>query len=187
MELADFLRWRIKGALTALAGLADSATPDEWTARPYPGANPIGFSMWHPAATVDWVVNRLIDGVEELRFGERWQGTAVGAMVVPFGMPPETATAIVEGSTGPEVADYLREVVDTVDRFLSRAGGLDRVPETRRNMVGYPADRTGEFEEDAEWMWDAPVWMLLGRPAMGHLFMHLGEAEAGLEARRRSN
>ncbi|MEO8168456.1 MAG: hypothetical protein ABI623_09425, partial [bacterium] len=65
-------------------------TPAEWVARPYAGANLLGFTAWHVPAVQDWALHTWMRGLPELRgrpdLADR---PGINPPFAPFGMSLE--------------------------------------------------------------------------------------------------
>lgn len=183
----EVLGWRVRGALATVATYAGEATDEElWVHRPHPGGNLLGFTLWHAATIVDWTVHVLIRGCEELRFQDPWAGTGIDAPVIPFGMPTRTADAIAGQVDPAALQEYTSALAERVGTWLdgADAAALQAVPETTRNVDASGLEQLPGFLEESAWMHGARVYELVGRPCIGHVFFHAGEAAAVIDRAR---
>lgn len=186
MDLNGLLHHRIGGGLAAIRVASREAAGDAWGFRLSPSSNTVGWTLWHSATIVDWTVNAFIRGREEVRSAARWMEAGVGTGTMPLGMEMAEADAIAARVVPDELGEYTRAVFEDVGPWIDglTSEALEAVPPSRENLAAYPAEQTDTFWEEVDWMLAAPVWELLARPCLGHVFVHYGEVEAALEAHR---
>lgn len=184
MDGGQLLGWRVRGALTTVATYASQAADhDLWLHRSHPGANVLGFTLWHAATIVDWTVHTLIQGRDELRSQEPWVEAGIGVPIIPFGMPIGTADEIAEGVDPMALVEYAGVLGDAADGWLAEldAAALRAAPDTQQNLDAAGLEQLPGFVEESSWMHGAKVYELVGRPCVGHVFFHGGEAAAVID------
>lgn len=183
METGGFVSWRIKGVLDGIKDACADISPTEWTSRPHPTANMIGFTCWHVPATIDWAVHTAVRGVGEIKARPQWAGSGI-SFRQPFGMSLEEADWVAHNTDADSVIEYTQSVRTEVGEWLSSVapGLFETVPPVADNLAKNPLNEA-EFAE-VPWILEAPTYQILGRPAMGHGFRHLGEIDLALEVLR---
>jgi hypothetical protein len=83
----------------------------------------------------------------------------------------------------PQLLAYADAVAASIDAWLASlsADDLDEVPAFLDNQSARAAYTTPAALEEVEGLVGLPVAVLLQRPAMGHLFWHLGELDLLLQ------
>lgn len=185
VDAAGVLAWRIRGGLEALDHEAERAIARGCaTHRPSARANLVAFTLWHAAAVVDWTITTLVRGRPELRLDDRWRGTGIDVPIVPIGMPLREADAIARAVDLAALRRYVAVLGATVGRWTEQLSPdeLDARPEARAHLAASPLRRPEGLAAQTDWMLDAPVRDVLGRPALAHTFFHAGEAAAAIDA-----
>jgi len=183
MDVNGLLRHRIGGGLAAVR-VASREAAGAWAFRLSSSSNTVGWTLWHGAVIVDWTVNAFIRGRGEVRATPDFVGSGIWTGTMPFGMGRERADSIGAQVDPDALGAYTRSVFDDVGPWIDALTEVQMaaVPPTRDNLAAYPVEQTDAFRDEVEWMLDAPVWELLARPCLGHVFAHYGEAVAALEA-----
>jgi hypothetical protein len=168
------------GALGELADV-DLATPI------LPGTSPLGLTLWHVARTQDWLVQASIRGVPEV--AERFRGGLPDPDRYGFGtgLSAEAAITAAREIRPDRLAAYATAVGEEVDRWLStlRDVDLDAVPPFDERQMSRAAYSTPAALAEVAGLGGLTAGQLLLRPAMSHVFRHLGEVDVlGQLARR---
>src|SRR5438067_831663 len=99
--MKPILEFQVNGSFNILKQTIEGMTDEEWTSRPYPSANLVGFTAWHSLRTIDWAINTAIRGVPELAADPEWRdrtpagayvGAGAGEELLPFLARPLPAT-----------------------------------------------------------------------------------------------
>jgi hypothetical protein len=172
--------------------VAETLTPELMTAS-VPGANPVGFLMWHMARSQDWAINTAIRGVPELAWTPPWsEMPAISTPGMGTGFSPAEARDLASRIVLSQLMDYAHAVstaaVEWV-RGLSEAD-LDAIPDVAAHDAGIAAYQTPGFlaemssgPEHDEAVGDTggqPVWLFLTSVSVTHLHRHLGEVDLTL-------
>jgi hypothetical protein len=168
---------------------ASALTPELMTAS-VPGANPVGFLMWHMARSQDWAINTAIRGLPELAWTRPWSE-----------MPGISTPGMGTGFSAAEARDLasrivLTQLVDYADAVSAAAvawvrglneADLDAIPDVAAHDAGIAAYQTPGFQaemnsgpEHDEAVGDTggqPVWLFLTSVSVTHLHRHLGEID----------
>src|SRR3982074_795356 len=75
MDVKPLLQFLLNGSFKLLTEELEGMTDEEWRSRPFPGANLLGFTVWHCARTIDWAVNRVLRNSPELADLVAWRDT----------------------------------------------------------------------------------------------------------------
>lgn len=176
---------------------ARDLTPEELTARPLPGVNPIGFILWHMARSQDWAVNTAIRNVPEVITQPPWRGSAIAVPGIGTGFHLSQAVSVAGRIELPLLLDYADAVHGDSVRWLRTLdeAALDSIPDVAAHEAPHPeyqapgfrAEMDGGPEHD-----DAvgrkgglPVWVFLTSVSVTHLHRHLGEVDLVKDLMRR--
>jgi hypothetical protein len=172
----------------ALHAVADDLRPGEWTFRPAPGENLLGFTLWHVPACLDWTVQTWVRNAPEVRDREAWNRWAgFERLGLAFGISLAEADAVARAVSVDGVLAYADAVLDESVRWLSTVTetDLDRVPDNRGHLARRPAYRTPAYEAEVRTMWSQTLAEVLALD-IGHGRTHLGEAGLVKTLARRS-
>jgi hypothetical protein len=166
--LREELQWINQGFHAAI----DDMTDEEWTARPFPGMNLPGFTLWHVARTQDADVQTSIRGVPEVITRTRW--ASCGTLTTPgFGymVTLEEADAIARGVSRADVSAYADAVLAEVLAWLDTLSDndLDAIPDRRTHAAPFPV-----YANVLD-LPDAPIWDELLSTCGFHCRGHLTE------------
>lgn len=189
MNAIALLKYQLTEVTDILVGDIADVSQLEWTARPVPEDNLLGFQYWHVPATQDWCVNTWIRGVSEVRERDEWRAWAgMDRASLPFGIPRETADAAVRAMRPVDVSAYAEAVLaenlawlDTLDE-----ADLDRVPDAASHISDHPAHRTELFQAEVADLWQERIWETLSGACIGHCRSHLDQARFYKALLRRS-
>lgn len=181
MNAAGLLANRVEAIGGAAKGLVNDAAGLDWATPVAPGTSPLGLTLWHLPRTVDWLVNTCIrDGAEVA------DGPEYGDLPDPeqFGFGTGLSLAAAADAAGQVSAEPLLRYVDAVvadaatwvrslsDDDLDRT--VDEFDERQRRRTAY---NTPEALAEVSHLGGLSLGVLLARPAMSHLLMHLGEVD----------
>ncbi len=186
MDAKALLEFQLGGSFRLLAEVIGEMTDAEWTSRPYPRANLLGFTAWHGARTIDWAVNRVARGTSELADREGWLDLRPAGSLFGAGVPADRADAIAHEVSRARTSSY----VDTL-----RAEAMDWLATLPAETLSRSVDLKASGGRDQEYMAPAvwaeisdlngiPLWQFLARPSGNHIRVHYGEMTAHLEAMR---
>jgi hypothetical protein len=122
---------RVPGLIDAAVG---GLTPQQLRWAPVPGANPIGWIVWHLARVQDHHLSEVL-GSEQLWVTAGWArrfGRDPDPADTGYGHSPEQVAALDPGDAG-TLTGYLGAVTDRTRAYLAtlRPGDLDRVVDDR--------------------------------------------------------
>lgn len=178
MDAVTVFKDQMRRVNAILHDLAHDLSPDEWTARPGPGQNRLGFTLWHVPASEDWFVHTWIRNVTEVRDRELWAPWGgLDRLGLAFGVGLAEADTIAQAVDPAQMLAYADAELAEVLAWLSTVTGadLDRVPDNRAHLARHPAYQSAEYLAEVEGMWNDVVGALLAQD-IGHARGHLGEA-----------
>jgi len=180
MNAITYLQKQLANINAIFHGLADDLTDQEWVARPAPGQNMIGYTVWHIPRTQDAHVQTWIRGTPEVVHRDRWphwrqlkrHGNGVGISLAE-------ADEIAHSVQRAEVMEYADAVHQEISAWLKELNesDLDQLPNIPQHLSRHPEYQTPGFVEEASGLFDQPIWSQLMRPCIGHIHRHLGELE----------
>jgi hypothetical protein len=187
MDAVSILRGQVTSGHALFTATVKGIGPSEWTARPDPGGNVLGFTAWHVPAVQDWALHTWMRGLPELR-GSAALRTLPGIdpPFAPFGMSLDAADAIAAAVAPNDVLAYADAVLEAASRLLDTLteAALDAVPNTREHGTRLPRHQTPGYLAEVDDMYDLPVWRLLAGPCFGHVREHVGEMRLALQILR---
>ncbi len=173
--------------------VAAEVTPELMTARAAPGANPVGFLLWHMARAQDWGLNTVVRGVPEVVHRPPWATTAVAtAPGTGTGFGPDEVREIAASLELAEVVAYADAVHRSALDWVAQAteADLDAMPAVDVHNAGYPEYQRREFLEEMNSgpernaaiaaTGGAPAWLYLTSVCVTHMHRHLGELDLTL-------
>ena len=169
---------------TLLHGFVGGLVAGEWEARPVPGANTVGFTLWHLIAVQDWTLRTLIGGALSTNLAPEWRSRGMATWPAPFGMTLGEADAVAAATTPASVLDYADAVLAQSLAWLDAAdpadlGGLPSNPGAHRSL--HPVYSTEGYLGVAGPMFAYPMWRLVSGACYGHPRAHLGELDLALQ------
>ncbi|TMF05745.1 MAG: hypothetical protein E6I42_03550 [Chloroflexi bacterium] len=184
--IKPLLRFQLNGSFNGLKGFASQATDDEWTARPFDGANLIGFTVWHAARSLDWVVNCVLRDLPELVEGAEWKDVRHPEAFFGAGATREAADNVARTVPRQRVIEYLSAMGPDALAWLDSTPQewFDQpvdLKSARARERGYADDPVWPEIEDLHGI---PRWQFLARPGISHLRVHYGEMTSQLESLR---
>ena len=186
MDAKGLLQFQVNGSFKMLSEVAQDASDAEWTARPFPTANMIGFTIWHGARTIDWAVNCVMRGAPELSDQAEWQDLRVAGAMFGAGASREAADAVARSVTRARVAAYIDVLRQDTVAWLAAVSNEDLSPpvDLRARHVAKPEYMTPHVWEEIEDLNGIPGWQFLARPSVSHIRVHYGETTAQLATLR---
>jgi len=165
--------------ITEYVGKADGPA---WSKTVAPGTNPVGFTLWHCARTIDWAVQCSIRGIDEVAVRPEWRDRWPAGAWFGAGVSADLARDLPK-QVGPGVVAAYNEAVraETLGWLSGQdEAALDAPPEFREHQTraGYGAPEIWKEVADLEGI---PTGMLLLRPAMNHVRVHTGEVSLLLQ------
>jgi hypothetical protein len=180
MNLTTYLQKQFSNLNGVFHAIAGDLTEAEWLARPAPGQNTIGYTVWHLPRTQDNFLHTWIRGQAEIFHGDRWSHWhQLRPLGVGIGITMEESDEIARSVHCADVMAYADEVHQAFSAWLGQIGEevLDPVTGAREHLKAFPEYQTSGYLEEVDNLLDLPVWGLLIRPCMGHVHRHLGELE----------
>ncbi|MGH7764346.1 MAG: DinB family protein [Candidatus Dormibacteraceae bacterium] len=176
---------------------AADLTPEELTARPLPGVNPLGFILWHMARSQDWALHNAIRDVPEVITRTPWRDGELAIPGIGTGFDLDEAAAVAERVHLSRLLAYADAVhggaVSWLDTLLESA--LDEIPDAAAHCARFPQYQTPGFlaemssgpeHDDAVGRKGGlPVWVYLTSVSITHLHRHLGEVDLVKDLMRR--
>ena len=168
---------------------AGDLTQAELIAHPVPGANSIGFILWHMARSQDWAVNTAIRDEPEVVSQDRWRHTSIATPGIGTGFAADEASRIARRLDLATLLAYTDEVHAQVTAWLrtQHESMLDEIPDAGAHDARYPEYQTPGFRaemgsgpehDDAVGRKGGlPAWVYLTSVAVTHLHRHLGEVD----------
>ena len=159
-----------------------------WSEPVLPGTNPVGFTLWHCARTIDWTVQCTIRGVDEVASRPEWRERWPAQAWFGAGVSAELARELPK-QVGPGVVAAYNEAVraETLQWLAQQdEAALDARPpfRERQEQNGYGAAEIWPAIADLEGL---PAMMLLLRPGMNHVRVHVGEMDLLLQQAAQSS
>jgi hypothetical protein len=187
MDAVDLLQQQLKVTHGVIRATAADISPSEWSAAPFPQANPPGFLAWHMVATQDWALHTWLRGLPDVR--SRLALPGIDPMHGPFGMTATEAAAIARVVTPVVIGKYADAVLASGLEWLQTlaAADMDAIPASRAHLQHVPAaHKTESYLAEVEGMYDYPVWRIISGPCFGHPREHGGELRTMLAMMRAS-
>lgn len=177
--------------------VARDLRPAELTRRAAPGANAIGFILWHLVRSQDWAVSTAVRGVPEVVTFEPWRRQpGLATPGIGTGFSPAEADDVAAGVDLGVLLAYADDVHRANLAWLAdlREPDLDAVPDLDAHDAPHPAYQTPGFRaemssgpehDDAVGRAGGlPVWVYLTSICVTHAHRHLGEVDLTLGAIR---
>jgi hypothetical protein len=186
MDARPLVQFQLKGTFGLLRELTNEATDEEWTSRPHPGANLIGFTVWHGARIVDWAVNCVLREREELADRPEWQDLKVPGGVFGAGVSRAVADQVAADVSRRRVAQYVDALSEDTMSWLAAAaaGELDGNTDLKALHAHKPEYMAPQVWEEIIHLDGIPKWQFAVRPAGNHIRVHYGEVSSQLESIR---
>lgn len=188
MDAVELLRNRVSAIGASSRTMMSEAADLDWGRPLFPGTSPLGLTFWHLPRAVDWIVNASIRGCAEVV-----DDPAFASLPDPekfgfgTGLTPELAAQAAAAVRPADLISYSEAVHAATDEWMSTlsADSLDeRVPEFLDRQRTRAAYSTDEALAEVTHLADLSIAMLLSRPALAHLLMHLGEIDVIMQLAR---
>lgn len=188
-SVKELLRLQLAGSFRLLAEVVDSISDEEWTARPHPGANLLGYAPWHGARIIDWGVNHVLRDRVELADRPESKGVNVAGGLFGAGIARNVADRTATEVPRSLLKDYLTALRD--DTLV----WFDSLPADDLNLpVDLERGRARKPEYHAEAVWSEisdldglPAWQFIARPCISHIRVHYGAVMEQVELVRALN
>jgi DinB family protein len=180
MDLTTYLQKQFANLNGVFHAIAGDLTEEEWLARPAPGQNRLGYTVWHIPRAQDNFLQTWIRGQAELFHGDRWaHWHHLRPLGVGIGITLDESDKITQTVRCEDVMIYADEVHQTMTTWLGEIGEevFDQVTDARQRLKVFPEYQTPGYLEEVDNLLDLPIWGLLIRPCIGHIHRHLGELE----------
>jgi uncharacterized damage-inducible protein DinB len=176
---------------------AADLTPEELTARPVSGANPIGFILWHMARSQDWAVNTAIRDEPEVIARERWRHTPLAVPGMGTGFTADQSQQVASRVDREMLLAYADAVHEDITSWIRTQSEslLDQIPDAEAHDAPHPEYQTAGFRaemssgpehDDAVGRKGGlPAWVFLTSVGITHLHRHLGEVDLLRDVLRR--
>ena len=174
MQATKLLRTELEWLNMGFHGLIDDMTDEEWTARPVPGLNLPGYTLWHVARTPDFIVQTGLRHMPEVITQERW--ASCGSLTTPgfgIGLSLVEADALAHAVKRKDVSAYADAVLAEVIAWLDTLSDddLDTVPAWHSYIAEYPQYNVPGIVNAPE----DPIWDYLLGTCGFHVRGHLTE------------
>jgi hypothetical protein len=186
MDAKTVLQFQVTGSFRLLAELLEGMTDDEWQARPFKGANLIGFTVWHCARTMDWALNCAVRGSSELADLDEWRAIRVGEAAFGAGASREAADRVARNVSRARVLGYVTALQAAASPWLAALPEeeLAVAIDLKAAHATKPEYMAAEVWAEIEDLDGIPRWQFLARPAVSHARVHYGEIASQLESIR---
>jgi hypothetical protein len=180
VDAKGLLQFQMTGSFELLSELAQGASDEEWSARLFPTANLVGFTVWHCARTIDWAVNCVMRGAPELADSAEWQDVRVPEAGFGAGASRDAADAVARDVPRTRVAAYLDALRQGCVAWLAAVNNeeLSSAVDLQARHAAKPEYMVPRVWEEIEDLDGLPGWQLLARPCVSHIRVHYGEATA---------
>jgi hypothetical protein len=186
MDTKAPLQFLLNGSFKLLTEVLDGMTDEEWASRPFPGANLLGFTVWHCARTMDWAVNCVMRGSPELVDLAEWHDVRVEEAAFGAGASREAADAVAREVPRMRVLAYVTALrADAVSWFAALpAEDLSGAIDLTASHAKKPEYMAPAVWAEVEDLHGIPKWQFVARPCASHVRVHYGEVTSQLEAVR---
>jgi hypothetical protein len=186
MDAKVLLQFQVNGSFKVLAEVLEGMTDEEWNARPFAGANLVGFTLWHCARTIDWAVNCVLRNSLELADHAEWRDLSVKKAGFGAGAPRDAADSVAEKVSRTRVLEYLNALRGEAMTWLAVVSPdeLSLPTDLRSSHAAKPEYMTPEVWEELGDLDGIPRWQFVARPCVSHIRVHYGEVSSQLEAIR---
>jgi hypothetical protein len=186
VDAKGLLQFQLNGSFGLLIEIAEGASDAEWTARSFPSANMVGFTVWHCARIIDWAVNCVMRGTPELADRPEWHDLKVVDAMFGAGTSREVADGVARDVPRTRVSAYIKALREEVVAWFAALPNddLSGVVDLKARHVAKPEYMTPAVWAELKDLDGIPGWQFLARPSMAHIRVHYGEVRSQLEALR---
>lgn len=186
MKGTDILRLQLGGSLNLVRERIDGLSDEEWNQRALPGTSKLGFILWHCSRIVDWTVHSALHGAPEVADRAPWTELFPPEAFYGAGIPDALADTIPATVPRLEVQRYVGDVREAVMSWLDGQtdSSLDAIIALRRHQEAHPGYLDPPVWAEVESLDGLPAWQILGRPAVSHVRVHVGEYDVLLKTLR---
>jgi hypothetical protein len=186
MDVKTVLQFQVTGSFKLLAELLEGTTDDEWQARPFKGANLIGFTVWHCTRTIDWALNCAIRGLPELADLDEWRDVKVADAAFGAGASRQAADRVARDVSRVRVLEYMNVLRTEALSWLAAlpTEDLSAAIDLKAAHAMKPAYMAPAVWAEIEDLNGIPKWQFLARPCASHIRVHYGEVASQLESVR---
>ena len=181
----ELLQFQINGSFNLMKELTQTATREEWTSRPFPGANLIGFTVWHCVRTIDWTFQCFVRQVPEVAERREWRDLMAEEGLAGAGVPLDVADNVARRIPQDLLRAYLETTRAEAMEWLKQATP-EQLVETidLRKRIRRPEYLQPSVWEEIASLDGIPTWQMLARPSMSHVRVHYGEVQSQLQLLR---
>jgi DinB superfamily len=186
VDAKGLLQFQLNGSFKLLTEIAEGASDAEWGARAFPGANLVGFTVWHCARIIDWAVNCVMRGAPELADQAEWRDLRVAGAMFGAGASRETADDVARDVPRARVSAYINALRQDAVAWLATVPNddLSDPVDLKARHAAKPEYMTPVVWAELEDLDGLPGWQFLARPSIAHIRVHYGEVTSQLEALR---
>ena len=186
VDAKGLLQFQMNGSFKLLTEIATGASDAEWEARPFPGANMVGFTAWHCARIIDWAVNCVMRGAPELADQAEWQDVRVADAMFGAGASREAADGVARDVPRMRVLAYIDALREGVVTWLAAVPNddLSGAVDLKARHLAKPEYMAPNVWAELEDLDGIPGWQFLARPSIAHIRVHYGEMSTQLEELR---
>jgi len=186
VDIKSLVLFQLNGSYRLIAELAGEASDEEWRARAHPGANLIGFTVWHSARVMDWAINRALRGEPEFAERPQWSDVGVPGALFGAGIPREVADAVPFRVSRERLTAYINALREDANQWLNsaRAEDLEGATDLKARRFSKPEYMEPDCWSEIESLHGIPKWQFLVRPSVSHIRIHYGEVSGQLESMR---
>jgi hypothetical protein len=186
MDVKTVVQFQLNGSFELLAELLGDMDDDEWQARPFKGANLIGFTVWHCARTVDWALNCALRGSPELADLDEWRDVKVEEAAFGAGASRAASDRVARDVSRVRVLEYTSMLRAGAISWLAAlpTEELSAAIDLKAAHAMKPAYMAPAVWAEIEDLDGIPKWQFLARPCASHIRVHYGEVASQLESVR---
>ncbi len=183
--MAELLHRQTRSVSGLVGQLVAALDEGDLARRVVPGANMIGFTLWHILRVQDWAVHTLVRGEPEVAFGLEWAGPADPAMSqVGYEVGLEVADEISRALTTAGLKDYTEALGASLDAWFGSVDDdlLQSSPDVTGHQPAAPGYQGTAYRELVEGYVDIPAWRFLAGSAYAHGLVHAGDVDLQVDA-----
>jgi hypothetical protein len=184
--LKPLLEFLLNGSFKIVGEVIGGMSDEEWTSRAYPKANVVGFTLWHCARTIDWAVNTVGGGGDEMAEQPQWRDVKPAGSFFGAGLTAKEADAVARAVSRDRTKAYLDGLrTQVVEWFRALPPDeLNRIVDLKSAEAPRGDHLEAVVWPEIEDLNGIPLWQFLARPCGAHVRVHYGEVTAQLQALR---